>query len=437
MDWFGALDFKQALANLHYEFHGDWHRDPWGWPELEYVLSGGKDVLTDFLNGSGAGEVSLLDVPKENWGTRPAVVMDPVARIAYQALVDQLSLDIVGKLTPNAFGWRLPVTTPKRGRYSHNSKQWDLYRDHLSMLSGIYPVALKSDIVSFFASIPLPTVQEELDGRIPSNHLSKRLFAILDGFGSTAHRSGLPQRSTASAVIANMIMISIDDVLEHWASPLLMVSRSRVQYHSFARWMDDLWLFGYEVGSARRAQVELQGAAQLLGLNLNAAKTELLEGDAVVKEAREIEHSAVDDALASENDHEPLEKLVDKILSAPDKANRTSIKFAALRMIEHNSRYRAQELVQLAKQMPHAADSLAGLFKLVFTSASLQEWFLDYARSDWAVFEWTVAQYGRMFSSSSTSTFAVMRRRGPRLAGLPGFLRLLLVGGMSGEIGLR
>ena len=58
----------------------------------------------------------------------------------------------------------------------------------------------------------------------------------------------------------------------------------------------------------------MQGAAQLLGLNLNAAKTELLEGDAVVKEAREIEHSAVDDALASENDHEPLEKLVDKIL---------------------------------------------------------------------------------------------------------------------------
>ena len=32
------------------------------------------------------------------------------------------------------------------------------------------------------------------------------------------------------------------------------------------------------------------------------------------------------------------------------------------------------------------------------------------------------------------STFAVMRRRGPRLAGLPGFLRLWLVGGMWGEI---
>ena len=37
----------------------------------------------------------------------------------------------------------------------------------------------------------------------------------------------------------------------------------------------------------------------------------------------------------------------------------------------------------------------------------------------------------------TNSTFAVMRRRGPRLAGLPGFLRLLLVGGMWGEIGRR
>ena len=38
---------------------------------------------------------------------------------------------------------------------------------------------------------------------------------------------------------------------------------------------------------------------------------------------------------------------------------------------------------------------------------------------------------------NGSSTFAVMLRRGPRLAGLPGFLRLWLVGGMWGEIGLR
>ena len=41
------------------------------------------------------------------------------------------------------------------------------------------------------------------------------------------------------------------------------------------------------------------------------------------------------------------------------------------------------------------------------------------------------------FTNLDHSTLAVMRRRGPRLAGLPGFLRLWLVGGMWGEIGLR
>ncbi|MGH4022591.1 MAG: glycosyltransferase family 2 protein [Pseudonocardiaceae bacterium] len=44
---------------------------------------------------------------------------------------------------------------------------------------------------------------------------------------------------------------------------------------------------------------------------------------------------------------------------------------------------------------------------------------------------------GYIIDAPVISTFAVMRRRGPRLAGLPGFLRLWLVGGLAGEIGRR
>ncbi|MGH3670094.1 MAG: reverse transcriptase domain-containing protein [Pseudonocardiaceae bacterium] len=280
-DWFNALDFKQALANLHYEFPGDWHRDPWGWPELEFLLAGGGDALRDFCNADSASEPALLDVPKENWGTRPAIVLNPVDRLTYQALVDRLSVEIAGNLTPNAFGWRLPAISPRRGNYSHNSRQWELYRNHLSLLAGIYPVALKTDIVSCFASMPLETIQDEVDGRTPSNHVSRRLLTLLAGFNATPHRSGLPQRSTASAVIANMILIALDDVLEHHARPLPDMLKRGVQYHSFARWMDDMWLFGDDPGQARRTQVELQRAAQTVGLNLNAAKTEVLENGMV------------------------------------------------------------------------------------------------------------------------------------------------------------
>ncbi|MCA1694438.1 MAG: hypothetical protein LC749_06780, partial [Actinobacteria bacterium] len=182
--------------------------------------------------------------------------------------------------------------------------------------------------------------------------------------------------------------------------PLLDVHKRGVQYHSFARWMDDMWLFVHDPGQARRAQVELQRAAQTVGLNLNAAKTEVLEEGTAVTEVRDIEHSAVDLALLlGKNDHGPLEALLDRIIDAPEKTGRTSIKFAAVRMRDHGCRHRVMELINASKRMPHAADSLAPLFKMAFTSASLQDWFLEYANENWAAFEWSTAQYARMFDS--------------------------------------
>ena len=71
--------------------------------------------------------------------------------------------------------------------------------------------------------------------------------------------------------------------------------------------MDDIWLFGYDPAA-------------------------VLEGKAVAEQAREVEHSAVDDALAGDPDFGPLEALIDKIIDKPEKASRTSMKFAAVRM---------------------------------------------------------------------------------------------------------
>jgi hypothetical protein len=205
--------------------------------------------------------------------------------------VDSLSLDIAGELSPNAYGWRLPVRNPRKGRYSHNTKQWDWYREHLEAQAAVFPVALKTDIVSCFASMSIDTVQAELDERTPSNNVSKRLLGVLDGFGKTRYRSGLPQRSSASALIVNMILRRLDDVLEYHASALPVVRAGGVQYHSFARWMDDMWLFVDDAGKARKAQIELQKQAETMGLYLNASKTDVLEGGDAAREIAEIEHS--------------------------------------------------------------------------------------------------------------------------------------------------
>lgn len=404
VNWSAALDLGVATDNVRSEFVGDWYRDPWGWPELSFLLNHEPEFVIDHLEGSGARRPALIDVPKENWGSRPAVVLDIVDRLAYQGLVDRLSVDLIGGLPVSVYGWRLPPEAPVRGGYSHNNLQWDGYRSHLSANAACFDVALRTDIVAFFASIPLEVVRDTVDDRAPQGAVKRRLFSLLDGFDRVPERSGLPQRSLASSVLANMVLSPLDDVLEHYAQDVpslafLKAPRKLRPRRSYARWMDDMWLFGDDVAVARKAQTELQGIARGIGLNINSAKTDVLEGAEVSEGALQIEHSAVDDALGNRNDAGPLEELIDRLLFDPDAASRTSLRFATTRMRLHGSNYRVQEFAALARRMPHAADAFAPLFKHVFTAPSLQDWFLEYASSDWAAFEWSVAQYARLFTS--------------------------------------
>lgn len=402
-DWSKAIDLTKAVSNLRVEMVGDWHQDPWGWPELEYIQKKEPALAFGHCNASGTLRPALIDIPKENWGTRPAVVLDIRDRLVYQALVDRLSVQLVGDMSPNAFGWRLPSDSAVAGAYSHNNHQWAAYRDHLSLLSNSYDAALATDVVSFFASIPVTGIQEFVQDKCSTSALATRLCQMIEGFGAVPNRSGLPQRSTASAILANMYLSPLDDVLRHHASQLMVMFTNKVRHHSFARWMDDMWLFTGDAASARLVQMELQAAAQALGLNLNSAKTDVYEGAEVAAHALQVEHSAVDSAIAqgvvASPDYAPLEELIDRLLEHPEKASRTSLKFAMQRMRENQHLSRSQEIALAANRMPHAADALFRLFKEAFTHDSMQDWYLNYARSPWATHEWSVAQLGRTFPS--------------------------------------
>ncbi|TLH48535.1 hypothetical protein C1S80_30035 [Mycolicibacterium aubagnense] len=405
IDWSKALDFEKAVSNVRSEFVGDWHRDPWGWPEIDYIASTAQELLVEHLKSNRIGRAALIDVPKENWGVRPAVVLNIVDRLVYQALVDRVSVDLIGDLSPSVYGWRLPPGSTERGGYSQNSLQWDAYRDHLSGAAGFFEVGLRTDLVSCFASMPVDLVLSAIDERVAQGAVSRRLLSLIDGMSKMPGRSGLPQRSLASAVVANMYLQPLDDVLEQYSHDVpsldLLGSKRKSPRRSWTRWMDDVWLFGGDASDLRRAQLELQSVARSIGMNINSAKTEVLDGEDLYEAALQIEHSAVDDALLTDKDAKPLEELVDRLLDDPARAPRTSLKFAALRMRKHNSHYRIQEFAQLAHQMPHAADALTPLFKLTFTQSSLQDWFLDYAKSGWGSLQWSVAQYLHLFPSES------------------------------------
>lgn len=232
IDWSKALDLARAVANIRTEFPGDWHQDPWGWPELGYLLSKRQDLVYERCNTKETLRAAVLDVPKENWGTRPAVVLDIIDKVAYQALVDRVSVDLVGPMSPNVFGWRLPAVDPRAGVYSHNNQQWDWYRKQLGFISSWYDVALRTDLVSFFASIPMDAVQASIQDKTSNSAITKRLCEMVGSLGQVPGRSGLPQRSLASAVLANMFVLPLDDVLHSYASPHPKFPSGKVEYSS-------------------------------------------------------------------------------------------------------------------------------------------------------------------------------------------------------------
>ncbi|MGH3876519.1 MAG: RNA-directed DNA polymerase [Actinophytocola sp.] len=401
MDWLNALDFEQALSNVRKDLVGDWYKDPWNWPEYDSLSQDDWSILVRRARAEGVRRVSQIDVPKENFAIRPAMIMEAVDRVLYQALADRQSKSLIGSLNTWVFGWRLPRSEPSAGRYSPNRTEWGLYRSALSDFVIFNDVGLKTDIVSCFASISIERVIEDIERVAGGNEVTGRLSDMLEAFDGIPGRRGLPQRSKASATLANMYLQRIDRVLReheltHPSTGMFSVLSAS---GGVTRWMDDLWIFGSDHGDLRSVQLDVQKAARDAGLEMNMGKTEVLDGEELQNVALSIQHSAVDDALDDDDpDFAPLEELIDKIVADPERADRTSIHFALTRMRDQKLVTRQEELIETAHRMPHAADHLARAFRDLKLWRELQDWYLEYYRGPWSI-EWSVASLGAMFPS--------------------------------------
>lgn len=255
-DWLQVLDIKQALINCQIDLVGDWYRDPWGWPELEWACKNGAIVRSRLIEQVN-GPVAKISVPKENFATRPAVVLDPIDRLCYQALVDRISDKIIGDLPRTVYGWRLDADSPQHGHYLRNDSEWRRYRGTLQRLAHEFDIAIKTDIVSCFASISIPLLKTEIEDRASKGHVAERLYTMLYGWSDVAGRSGLPQRAMASSVLANMYLSPLDDELHRRASATVDLF-GREDPQSAIRWMDDVWIFGSDTGEVRRSLLAVE-----------------------------------------------------------------------------------------------------------------------------------------------------------------------------------
>lgn len=427
IDWIEVLKPSRAVGNLRVETTGDWYRDPWGWPEFSFLIDGHLDWLESHARSSQrTRRVVKLDVPKENFGMRPAVVIEPLDRVLYQGLVDAASKKLIGDLERWVHGWRLKRVRVEPGVYSPNDREWRLYRDHLRFASLICDFGLKSDIVSCFASIPIDRLCEEVERKNGRGDVTKRLVSMLESFDRIPGRSGLPQRSIASAVLANMYLNRLRHVMEDYASsdPILAQMAGGTL---ILRWMDDIWAFGDDDALLRGLQIDLQSAAREAGLEIHAGKTDLLAEEDLWDCVYEMEHSGVDASIDEDPpDLEPLEHLIDKIVDSPEGADRTTIRFAMTRMRRQRLDSRLPKLIDIAPRMPQGADHIARAFRDFGMWESLQDWYVEYADGPWGKISWSVAQMGTMFPAKRLPSSVLIDKFGALLSSRADFPLLAL-----------
>jgi hypothetical protein len=409
VDWNKALNLDLALKNLRQDFIGDWYRDPWGWPEINYVEARATDLVGLRAEALGVRRVANIDVPKENFGMRPAIVMEPLDRLLYQALTDRLSKRLIGDLPNWVFGWRLRRKDPSAGVMARNDFEWAVQSSRLSLYVQVFDYGFKTDIVSCFASMPVELVSEEIERRAGHSPTAVRLTDMLRGWEAAPGRRGLPQRSAASAVLGNMYLSVVDEVIDEYNASMLSKKKFAGLKSASTRWMDDIWVFGKDEGRLRRLQVDLQHAARDANLELNSAKTALLEGPDLAEEALRVNQSSIEDALIGDKpDLEPLEALIDQIIEFPESTDRTLIHFAMVRMRSFKAAGRLADLVDVAPRMPHGSDHLARAFRAFGLWKDLDDWYVEHLNSDWGSFDWSSAQLCTMFPSSSSQSQKVV-----------------------------
>ena len=400
-----GLDLHAASRVASSETYGDWYRDPWGWPELspEFVST----LSVNDLGLNQTGRRGLIDrpafhvfsFPKSFVGVRPAVIMDPRARLLFTSAALSVSTVLQRDLPDWVFGWR-----QRDGVLSTN--EWDLYRESQAVI-GHSPHAAQSDITSFFSSINTERLIDILRETCGSIAPVDIVEDVLTAHSLLSSRSGLPQRSMASSLLAHVAMREVDDLL---ASE---ISAGRLT--SARRWMDDITFEGGEP-ELYGAFVLLQEHGRKVGLEINTSKTKVTTGaeSAAILEReaqRLIRVPRFDGALRDEYGdlfttfvtESELDAAEDSILSEPTKAVRTEVGLV-VKSLTHYAQYdRVAEWMRQAKYLPHAADHVsryiakAGRESILFPDPA--QWFVGMQLNGWPHLEWVSAQHALSVSS--------------------------------------
>ncbi len=412
-----GLDLERGCSLAISEMYGDWYRDPWGWPEYTWLQRNPAALpLKEFIARPFGGNLGLhepahfhtIEVPKTRLAVRPAVIQDSLTRLLY-ATATASNLPTLHRNLPDwVFGWRCRQGSGP----AQNRIEWANYMELLSHDVGDF-AGLQIDISSFFASIKAESICDNVHQRLGNCAAARIIDSVIRQHDSLTTRSGIPQRSFASATLAHLYLQPVDDALQVWKSSGVVITR----------WMDDITALGAEE-QLYRLYLDVQDRIRQLGLEPNSAKTKLttaqvaldeikFEGVAGSEIPRHPNHMASGSPIVVDN-ATALASAQEIVLDDPSPFSRTRLKAILTSLVDKKMFQSTHDWLEVAYKLPHAADALGRFLRASASSSDrssstvtwdeLSDWFVEFSGRGWASLDWVTAQLALTFPSDHVSS---------------------------------
>jgi hypothetical protein len=207
-----------------------------------------------------------LEVPKPNWHVRPGLALSLRDQVAYSYAGLRAAPVIAPLLDWSAYTVRFSYRLANAGKqwFEREFQGWRNF-DHVSLgkLAGHAKYVVVSDISGYYENIDIGRLVSELAALRVEKPARDQLGRLWNKWAGPRGR-GIPQACAPSHVFGEFYLDPVDRSL-------------RASGIDHLRYLDDIRIF---TASAREARLQLQELSRLLrdrGLNLQSAKTDVLE----------------------------------------------------------------------------------------------------------------------------------------------------------------
>lgn len=323
----------------------------------------------------------LVDAPKDELAVRPGTVLHPMDWIVYHAAVHRIAPAIDARMSTAVYSSRLNrvsnqyLTAPFAAQFA----AWQRKSRRL-LKKDRYKYVLVTDIVAYYEHIDIDRLHKLVK---PLDHgdVSWPIIRTLLREWCPNDIRGIPQGPAASALLGNLYLTPLDDMLNGRPGVLHI------------RYMDDFRVFSDDRSELVRTAWALQKMARSIGLDLKTDKTAILTSAEALSLIEDPRKDSANYLMKSDppKARRHLRKMVRTAVRKAGEPDRRSVEFGLRRLRRMGDGYLLKEVIsnldRLAVSGSVVAEFIAQFPNRPSAVAGVADYVCDANRNLWPLYE--------------------------------------------------